>query len=312
MGENQPAPTVPGTLDELRGATAGRRRTLLTGWFSFRDGEATAGDVLAWRLVSERLDCWGVLHDTAWSPGFAPGALHLADVDPAAYDQLLFVCGPAHGPRVAELHRRFSRCHRVAVDVSVVDPADPAVTGFHRVLPRDGPTGPSRTDLSVVAVLGDRPPVAGVILSGGQGEYGGRRRHSELSATLTRWIGERDCTPVEADTRLDTRDWRHCATPEQLLALLERLDIVLTTRLHGMVLALRVGTPVLAVDPVRGGAKVSAQASALRWPALLQTSEVTETALGQWWEWCLSPAGLAAARRRSRLLRHRRRSLRAG
>lgn len=53
-------------------------------------------------------------------------------MDPAAYSRLLFVCGPVHGPQVEELHRRFAHCVRIAVGVSVVDPASPAATGFDR------------------------------------------------------------------------------------------------------------------------------------------------------------------------------------
>ncbi|WP_371237484.1 hypothetical protein [Streptomyces pimonensis] len=48
-----------------------------------------------------------------------------------------------------------------------------------------------------------------------------------------------------------------------------RLDPVVTDRPHGLVLVLRVGTPVLAIDPVAVGAKVTAQAHACGWSALL-------------------------------------------
>src|SRR5690606_5901653 len=58
------------------------RRVLLTGWFSFRDGEATAGDVLAVRRVEEVLRASGTPYDVAWSPAFLPDALHLDSVRP--------------------------------------------------------------------------------------------------------------------------------------------------------------------------------------------------------------------------------------
>ncbi|MDO0929102.1 hypothetical protein QQY24_28190 [Streptomyces sp. TG1A-8] len=127
------------------------RRLLPTGWFSFFDGEATAGDVLAQRHASAVLARVGVPHDTAWSPGFRPGALSLEEADPRAYDTLLFVCGPVHGPQVARLHARFGSCRRLAAGVTVVDPADAAVTGFHGILPRDGTSAPARHDLAAGA-----------------------------------------------------------------------------------------------------------------------------------------------------------------
>ncbi|MFI1071468.1 hypothetical protein [Streptomyces puniciscabiei] len=43
-----------------------------------------------------------IRHDTAWSPGLRRGALCLATARPEAYDTLLFVCGPVHGPRVTD------------------------------------------------------------------------------------------------------------------------------------------------------------------------------------------------------------------
>lgn len=289
-------------MAELGRPHGGVGRILLTGWFSFRDGEVTAGDALAARQLSAALDRSGLAHDTAWSPGFAPGEMPLERADPARYAQLLFVCGPAHGAQVARLHERFAHCRRLAVGVSVVDPADPAVTGFHRVLARDGTAEPPCVDLSATAPLGPGPPLAVVVLTRGQGEYGVRRCHAEVSESLTRWIHGKDCARAEADTRLAVDDWRLCATPEQFLSLVARADVVLTTRLHGLVLSLRAGTPVLAVDPVRGGAKVSAQGRALRWPAVVAAEGVAPDTLDRWWGWCLSGAGRSAAARRARLM----------
>jgi hypothetical protein len=105
---------------------------------------------------------------------------------------------------------------------------------------------------------------------------------------------------VPVDTRLDPRQWRNPGTPGQLDSVLCRLDAVLSTRLHGLVLALRQGVPVLAVDPVDGGGKVGAQAAAWDWPALVTAGEVLKDVdcLRPWWSWCLSAEGrmLAAER----------------
>ncbi|GGW41531.1 polysaccharide pyruvyl transferase [Streptomyces lucensis JCM 4490] len=282
-------------LRSLRASARGPGRTLLTGWFSFFDGEATAGDVLAQRQVSAALSGAGIRHDTAWSPGFRPGALSLETAEPGAYDTLVFVCGPVHGPQVAALHARFRTCRRLAAGVSVVDPADPAATGFDEIVARDGTAAAARHDLASRAPAGPLPPVAGVVLCAGQGEYGGRRRHGEVNERLTGWLAGKDCARVPADTRLAVDDWRLCATAEQFLALVSRFDVVVTTRLHGLVLALRTGVPVIAVDPVAGGAKVSAQARAVRWPALVGAEALSDGILDRWWEWALSEPGRTAA-----------------
>ena len=101
-------------------------RILLTGWFSFLHGEATAGDVLALDSVRRLLDQAGLDYDVAWSPVFRPGGLRLEDATAADYTDLVFVCGPVHGDQVAGLHRRFSSLRRIAVGVTVIDRADPA------------------------------------------------------------------------------------------------------------------------------------------------------------------------------------------
>jgi hypothetical protein len=276
------------------------RRILLTGWFTFRDGEATAGDVLALTRVEETLKRAGRPYDVVWSPGFRPEAPHLDDVRPERYSHLVFVCGPLHGPQIEDLHRRFAHCVRIAVGTSVVDPGSPAVTGFHRVLARDAPDAEPTPDLAARAPAAPAPPVAGVILTHGQHEYGPLRRHDLVAERVTRWLAGKDCARLELETRLDTRDWRLCATPAQLDAVLARLDVVVTDRLHGLVLALRAGTPALAVDPVAGGAKVTAQAHACGWPALLPAEQAGADGLDRWWEWCLGPGREEARRVRAR------------
>ncbi len=278
-------------------------RVLLTGWFSFRQGEVTAGDVLALEAVSAMLGAAGVDYDTAWSEIFRPGALRLDGVRPERYSHLIFVCGPVHGEQIAGLHRRFARCRRVAIGVTVIDPADPAVTGFDLVLARDGDRLPPVRDLSAVtAASPPRPviPVVGVILTNGQGEYGERRRHDLATEQITGWLGSKPCAPVLLDTRLDTRDWRLYSTSAAFMSVLTRLDLVVTTRLHGLALALSCGVPALAVDPIAGGGKVTAQADAWRWPGLVPVEQTADLGwLDGLWDWCLSAAGRQAAQEAS-------------
>jgi hypothetical protein len=272
-------------------------RVLVTGWSSFLHGEATAGDVLSLRGVGAALASAGVAFDIAWSPVFQPAALHLADADPGRYSHLVFACGPAHGEQVRELHECYANCRRIAVGVSVLDPDDAAVTGFHRVLARDD-RHTAKVDLAV-ATPADAVPVVGVIFAPGQAEYGEAGRHGPVHETLRRWLREQDCGRVPLDTRLATDDWALCATADQFTSVLSRFDAVVSTRLHGLALGLRAGIPVLAVDPVAGGGKVTAQAEALGWPAVVSAEDVDAPGvLEARWRWCLSAEGKAHAARR--------------
>jgi polysaccharide pyruvyl transferase WcaK-like protein len=90
------------------------------------------------------------------------------------------------------------------------------------------------------------------------------------------------------------------------------MDVVLTTRLHGMVLALKNGVPAVAIDAITGGAKVSCQAKVLEWPMCFAVETVTDPALRRAFDFCLTPEARQAAsdcavRARQRLedLRHR-------
>lgn len=262
-------------------------RVLLTGWASFLHGEATAGDVLSLRAAGTALTGAGIDHDVAWSPNFRPGGRHLPGAPPGDYTHVVFVCGPVHGPQLRALHERYAACRRIAVGVSVPDPGDPAVTGFHRVLPRDDGVTP---DLSLAASV-SAVPVLGVVLAPRQPEYRDAGRHDDVHAALTGWLARLDCARVPLDTRLAHEDWARCATPDQFVAAVSTMDVIVTTRLHGLVLGLKAGVPVLAVDPVAGGGKVTAQAAALGWPVVAAEDCAAPGVLDARLEWCRSRAG---------------------
>jgi Polysaccharide pyruvyl transferase len=273
-------------------------RVLVVGWPSFLHGEATAGDVLAMEALRVSLTEAGIWCELAWSPVFRPGGLTLEEADPGRYTHLVFTCGPVHGPLVERLHDRYRSCRRIAVGVSVPDPDEPAAAGFHAIFPRDAPGATPQRDLAARVPV-DLVPVTGIVLAGAQPEYGVAGRHGPVTEQLTAWLHSMDCARVPLDTRLDSRDWRSCRTPAQLESIIARLDIVVTTRLHGLVLALKNQIPALAVDPVAGGAKVAGQAAAWGWPVL--TSRPGESAvhpgeLDALWRWCLSADAKAQAR----------------
>ena len=283
-------------------------RVLVLGWSSVLHGEATAGDVLSMRAVERALAAAGVAVEVAWSAVMRPaGGLALDDAHPRDYTHVVWACGPLHGGPVLEVLERFAGCVRIAVGVSVLDAADPAVTGWDAVLPRDAPgtapvldlaAGPASSDPVPVPGAGapGALPLIGVYLAPGQREYGARRRHGEVTAVLGEWLRTTDAARLDLDTRLDPRSWRSPSSPEQVLAVLARLDAVVSQRLHGLVLALARGVPVLAVDPVAGGGKVSDQAAAWGWPAVVAAEEVGPGVLDEQLAWCLSPAGREAAR----------------
>ena len=265
-------------------------KVLVAGWFSLRQGGATAGDLMARDVACAWLAEHAVPFDVALEPALGYG-VDWFRVAPTRYSDLLFVCGPV-GPdlQVAELIERFQGCRRTALNVTLV--GDPAWRPFDVVIERDG-AGDGRPDLAFGATLRRVPVVARVQIHR-QAEYPAAR--PELAhAAFDRLLGRREAAVVPVDTRLDPAVPGR-RTAAEVEALIAAADVVLTTRLHGLVLALRAGLPALVVDPVPGGGKVLAQARALSWPAALTVDRLDDESLERHFEWCMQPAAREAAR----------------
>ena len=236
---------------------------LVAGWFSFDEVIATVGDELAAESVAGWLRELGVGHDVAWAPYLARG-VRWRDVDPADYTHLIFVSGPIReGSLVHELCDAFVGCQRWAVNVSVVD--DTACSLFHQVRERDAATGEERAqvtrcDLAIGAGESDAPVVA-VAFAPVQAEYGERSRAESVRAVIEEWLATRALPWFELP--MDLYDRPHARRPAQGESLVRRADVVVSMRLHGLVLGIKHGRPVIACDPIAGGAKVRSQAEAL-------------------------------------------------
>lgn len=266
-------------------------RVLVVGWFSFDEVIATVGDERAAEVVSGWLTEAGVAHDVAWASYLQRG-VELAAVDPPRYSHLVWVCGPVLSTELlVDLLDRFSHARRYAIGVSVLD--GPAAARFDAVWARDGGAAAARPDLAIVGSqvdTGGAEIVVATVFAPVQPEYGDRGRHLQVQRTVERWISDRGLGSFDVPTDLLTpAGWPRRST--QVRAALGRADVVVSSRLHGLVLGLGRGRPVIACDPVVGGAKVSAQASALGWPVVLGALEVTPAALDVALARCVQPGG---------------------
>ena len=252
-----------------------RLKVLVAGWFSFEEMGATAGDLLALDLAREWLEEAGCTVDVAMAPPFA-GGLDWRGADPAAYAAVVFVCGPfGNGWPLTDFLERFAGCQLIGLNLSMLEPLE-RWNPFDLLLERDSSEA-ARPDLAFLS----RSPltsIVGVVLAPAQKEYVGGL-HEEVQAAVERVLAGRDVAAVRIDTRLDRND-TGLRSPRQVESLVARMDAVITTRLHGMVLALKHGVPVVAVDPVPGGAKVLRQAQTLGWP-VFRADQLTDGALGR-------------------------------
>jgi hypothetical protein len=257
-------------------------RALVAGWFSFRNGTATGGDLLAAEVVCGWLRRANLPYDVAVAPPFA-GGVSYDQADPAAYSHAVFVCGPfGDGTLDQSFLRRFAACHLIGLDLSLPFTRD-AWNPFDVLIERDTPA----TANPELAFASNRPlvPVVGLCLVD---SYHGADTQSAGRA-LRSLVAGREVAVVEIDTRLDENRFgmRSASEIESLLA---RMDVVLTTRLHGMVLALKNGVPALAVDPEPGGAKIMRQARTIGWPYAWSVDTVSKEALESAFDACLTVA----------------------
>lgn len=293
-------------------------RTLVTGWFSFPGMGATAGDLLALDVSRTWLSDAGMSFDVALDRRVGPG-VDWRRAPPAAYSHLLFVCGPFYARRrllrvlprsgatalarsapllrwvglgcvdriVLELLvRRFDRCHQIGLDLSMLGPKG-SWHPFDALVQRDGADGPARADIAL-AHQASPVPVVGVLLVERPG-HGDQAHHAAAEQAIEDLLAGRELAVVRIDTRLDRPNPGGLRTAAEVESLIARMDVVVTTRMHGAVLALKHGVPAVVVDTVPGGGKVSSQMSVLGWPHLLGAGTVDPGALSRALDACLEP-----------------------
>ena len=270
-----------------------RKKVLVAGWFSFREMGATAGDLMARDVALDWLEEAGRRYDVAVAPPFR-GGIDWRSADPHAYSEVVFVCGPfGNGSPIPEFLKRFGTRKLVGLNLSMLEPLD-SWNPFDLLLERDS-SAASRPDISFLSSR-SLVPVVGRILVGPQEEYGTRDMHDQASGAIDRLISSGEMAVMDIDTRLDLPGQTQLRSPAEVESLIARMDLVITTRLHGLALALKNSLPALAIDPIRGGAKLSRQAQTVGWPVIFTAGQVTDSDLREAFDYCVSEDARAKAR----------------
>jgi Polysaccharide pyruvyl transferase len=268
-------------------------RALLAGWFSFPDGSATAGDLCAAGVARQWLERAGIPADLAVAPPFQ-GDVRYDSVDPADYTHAVFVCGPFGGKQVEDFLRRFASCRLIGLNLTLGQPVE-TWQPFDLLVARDSRTQ-CNADMVFAAPFAPVPVVGMVFVE----PYPGADTVRPALA-LRRIVASRAAVSLEIDTRLD-RNSTGLRTAAEVESAIARMDVVLTTRLHGLVLALKHGVPVIAIDPDPRIHKLARQAGVIDWPHVYG-SIPDDATLATAFEYCLTPearsrAALAGARGR--------------
>lgn len=258
---------------------------LLVGHFT------TVGDTECLDIVCNWLDEISVPYDIA--PFFEKvtrlmkGTLDIRQVDASRYTHLVMICGPVWEAQLEKLRfpmESFAACIRIGINLTMVDSVN-QWNPFDVLLERDSDRA-TRPDLSLFSEP-VTTPVVGRCLVQRQSSYRGRERHDAAEDCIERLIRRHGFAVIDIDT-VWTRKDNPIQTPEQLVSVLGRVDMLLTNRLHGMVFALKAGVPVLALDAITGTAKVTQQSAALGWPGCLPIDEATDERVDELVGWCLS------------------------
>jgi hypothetical protein len=256
--------------------------TLLCWWGSMPGG-ATIGDLMAVNNLSAELHARGHDHAVLSHPRFATNGHISCRTLPVVRSEvrtLVFVCGPllSH-PRLVTLFTMFPAARKLAVGVSVLSGESKINRLVSRFVARDG-MSPCFFDLAIgdvkaVCVPGrDRPLRVGLCFRGRQKEYGSANcQAGRAEALLERVAANMSSRPVRISTELS------CNSPHHIRSQLDEVDIVLTTRLHGSLLTLAQGKPVIAVDQIAGGAKVLPLLTRIEWPYVVPVEKASEERL---------------------------------
>jgi hypothetical protein len=224
-----------------------------------------------------------ILSKSDWQFTSAP-AVHDAGELRDDLKSMTLVCGPlAEHPQLRQLMDQHPRARKVAVGVSVLSNQIEFARSFDQVLARDG-TPDAAFDLAparfATLALPSRPashhPIA-LCFVGKQAEYGAGRSslHRKAQDRLVQ-SARRSGLPIRAvSTVLSGRR----NGERRILENFQGSQMVATTRLHGSLYGLLNGRPVVALDQIPGGAKVSEVLARIGWPLVFRTDQMDSEAI---------------------------------
>jgi len=260
------------------------KKAIIVGHFSFPGSRGTFGDIEALEIVCDWLEESNIEFDVAANLEDGVNGVDISLIDEKKYGIFIFVCGPwySEGRIQLTLLKKFSHCLKIGVNLTTFEEG---LSGFDYLLSRDN-FQEKNADIAFAKVV-NKIPVVGIVLVDRQKKYGIKQRHLYIRYVITEYFKKGDFAPIWLDTNANL-NIMNISNKNQFESIVSRTDLVVTNRLHGVVLSLKNAIPVIAIDPVEGGGKVTAQVKALGWPILISAEEFTEEKLHQTINYCLS------------------------
>jgi polysaccharide pyruvyl transferase WcaK-like protein len=259
-------------------------KILVSGWFSFDNMGTTAGDVIACQLVCNWLRKNNLDFDIASRQQDLKG-IKWEDAIPERYTHVIFICGPfGNGWPVTEFLDYLKNSKLIGLNLTILQSLE-KWNPFDFLIERDSDRQ-HNPDITFGAKI-QKAPVVGVIRAHKQKEYGKRAKHENANEAIDQLINSREMAIVNIDTSLENNQFG-LRTSNEIESVIAKTDVIITTRLHGLVLALKNGVPALAIDPISGGAKITHQADAISWPYKFDVDSLKQQPLINAFEECLN------------------------
>jgi hypothetical protein len=259
------------------------KQKIFIAWYGSFLNNGTIGDYLSVRSLTHYLKKNNFDFDYAsYKPfdGLEGNRIPLENVNPDQYDVLIFCCGPIlkNHPVLPGLFEKFSSAYRIGIGVSLF-PKDHFnyYNPFDYVIAREHGEK-SYEDIAILSggnVQKNKPAggkiTVGMVLRNEQAEYGidnckAEKANGYLRALAETLTGKRknffdkilfrfrkeEGDILEINNHLETSG----LTPQEIETLYFRCNIILTTRFHGAMIALKNDIPFIAIDQIKAGGKV--------------------------------------------------------
>lgn len=262
---------------------------ILVSWYGAFEGHGTIGDLLSLQTLTHYLHDLGYDIDYTSYEAFKDLKGRRVDwqqVNARDYQIFIFVCGPVmkNHPQLTLLFSKFKRAINIGVGVSLFSKDHfNYLNPFDHVFAREG-MDTTFDDIAIAAPASVQVKseekgemIIGISLRGLQGEYGEQNCLSELTDHTIHQAAEILSQKWNAKVVLiENHLKRSGVNPEEIDQAYASCALVITSRLHGAYMALRHEVPFIAIDQIKGGAKVYGILKGESWPHVYKIEEIKQ------------------------------------
>jgi hypothetical protein len=251
------------------------KKALIIGAFSDIGKNSTFGDIQAMEVLCSWLNEIEIKFDVLDNVTSNKKNISINEIDPYKYDILIYVCGPFGRNTYC---KKFSHCLKIGIDISIEKDESHYIdsqTCLNLIIPRDSKT--IRNPEFAFKASSRDVAVVGVALVHGQGKKE-NSKHEEVEAAVKKYFKSNGYAVIKLDTLITTpirKNQTNISSVSQFEALVRRCDFIISSRLHGLVYALKNNVPVIAIDPILGGGKLTKQTEAVNWPIILNGEDIS-------------------------------------